>query len=457
MFIRSHDTGLGYKRASRSIRRALLLGLIGVFLVAGCDVALGGLERQLSSIVGPYRFSVFGWEVGTLANEIKQVFVPGERVEGNETEIVREYFSLIGEVRSLESEIDVAQSAHVGDLASLQAKLESLKERRSELEDTVEGILERQIRGVLIEERILNPLDNYLPLNSVFPPVNFEFERPPHLLVVSPRDRIELAQRYLLSQSLSDDERDGIESEADALGVSSLVVEIGGFAATYPTTVVDTPDLRSAIYTVVEEWLHQYLAFRPLGFLYILDATGLRESEDVATRNETLAGMVSQEVGARVYEKYYAEQSEADPAGDAETENDAPGFDFYEEMRETRRAVDELLDQGKVEEAEWLMELKREQFAAEGYHIRKLNQAYFAFHGIYGYHPASVSPIHAELKALRVESTSLKEFLDKAAWMSVTPAQALAMVCAVVVIPIAVGVWLRRWLVRRLGKRSEPS
>jgi hypothetical protein len=38
---------------------------------------------------------------------------------------------------------------------------------------------------------------------------------------------------------------------------------------------------------------------------------------------------------------------------------------------------------GKVELAEEFMEERRQFFWKKGYHIRKLNQAYFAFHGAY--------------------------------------------------------------------------
>jgi len=64
------------------------------------------------------------------------------------------------------------------------------------------------------------------------------------------------------------------------------------------------------------------------------------------------------------------------------------------------------------------MEEKRQYLASMGYYIRKLNQAYFAFHGTYGDSPASISPIGAELKQLREQSASLKAFLDTAAAMT---------------------------------------
>jgi hypothetical protein len=61
------------------------------------------------------------------------------------------------------------------------------------------------------------------------------------------------------------------------------------------------------------------------------------------------------------------------------------------------------------------MEERRQFLATQGYRIRKLNQAYFAFYGTYADDPTSISPIGVELRKLREQSGSLKEFLDNAA------------------------------------------
>ena len=48
-----------------------------------------------------------------------------------------------------------------------------------------------------------------------------------------------------------------------------------------------------------------------------------------------------------------------------------------------------------------------------GYAIRKINQAYFAFHGSYADSPSggSVSPVYGQLIAVRNNSESTAEFL----------------------------------------------
>jgi hypothetical protein len=57
------------------------------------------------------------------------------------------------------------------------------------------------------------------------------------------------------------------------------------------------------------------------------------------------------------------------------------------------------------------MEERRQLFIANGYPIRKLNQAYFAFHGTYAASAASISPIGDQVQKLRDNSDSLSDFL----------------------------------------------
>lgn len=87
-------------------------------------------------------------------------------------------------------------------------------------------------------------------------------------------------------------------------------------------------------------------------------------------------------------------------------------------MREIRSAVDKLLANREIERAEELMEKRRQYLASKGYHIRKLNQAYFAFHGAYADEPTSVNPIGAQMREWRSRSTSLREFLSTVSAMT---------------------------------------
>jgi len=135
---------------------------------------------------------------------------------------------------------------------------------------------------------------------------------------------------------------------------------------------------------------------------------------EIIIMNETLTSMVSKEIGTLVIENYYPQYER----GDNQAQIAGSEFDFNREMRDIRRIVDNYLAHGEIEQAEEFMEQKRQYLASEGYYIRKLNQAYFAFYGTYADSPTSISPIGVELKKLRNQSASLKEFLDRVAAMT---------------------------------------
>ncbi len=393
------------------IRMGLIIvtAMMSLVLLGGSCAPAPDFDKQLKSVVKPYRFSVAGWEFRTIPAEVGKWLFHGPQKANDEVNLVSEYFATAGQIKSLKTEIEaVKKGDKAGDLASLQAKRDDLQEQRAANNETVEGIIARQIKETLVEEGIYNPI---VGRKVSFPPLVFRLEPPPNMLVISPRERIESMREIPLQSAISRDDTEAIEAEIDKLNVSSLVVGLGGFA-TYPSVVSNESDLQFTLNTVAEEWLHQYLAFKPLGFRYLLDLSGITRDYEIATMNETLAGMVSKEIGAIVYEKYYA-QPENQPEPVAQ-----PDFDFNREMREIRRAVDQYLAQGEIKTAEEFMEQKRQYLAGKGYYIRKLNQAYFAFHGTYADRPTSISPIGVELKELRQQSASLKEFLETVSEMT---------------------------------------
>jgi hypothetical protein len=61
------------------------------------------------------------------------------------------------------------------------------------------------------------------------------------------------------------------------------------------------------------------------------------------------------------------------------------------------------------------MEERRELFVTNGYHIRKLNQAYFAFYGAYADQPGATGsdPIGPLLRDIRDHSDSVHQFLER--------------------------------------------
>jgi hypothetical protein len=92
-------------------------------------------------------------------------------------------------------------------------------------------------------------------------------------------------------------------------------------------------------------------------------------------------------------------------------------FNYRKQMRETRLVVDYLLSIGQVKRAESYMDERREFFWENGYRLRKLNQAYFAFYGSYNDTPgggaSGSTPVGPAVQQLRARSTGLKSFIDQ--------------------------------------------
>ena len=183
-----------------------------------------------------------------------------------------------------------------------------------------------------------------------------------------------------------------------------------GGVGTFPSVVSAGGSLHFALNTVAHEWLHNWFFFQPLGQHFW-------DSADMTTLNETAATLGGWEIGDRAYEAMTGIAYEHKPPGPA-SERDPNAFDFTTEMRETRQRTEELLDEGRIEEAENYMEERRLELLDRGYRIRKINQAYFAFYGSYATSAASISPIEGQMRELRERSDSLEDFIKTVARFS---------------------------------------
>jgi hypothetical protein len=194
------------------------------------------------------------------------------------------------------------------------------------------------------------------------------------------------------------------------------VVPLGGIG-TYPTMVQESSSLAWVAEVIAHEWAHNYLFFRPLGFVY---ETNLDLNPEIRTMNETAASLFGKAVSQMVLERYYPDLLPPPSTPAPDSESSPPAFDFRAEMHATRIEVDALLAQGKVEEAEAYMEARRQVFWDQGYHIRRLNQAYFAFYGAYADEPggaAGADPVGEAVRAFWERSVSPAEFLKKIGWI----------------------------------------
>ncbi|MFA5629241.1 MAG: hypothetical protein WC958_03165 [Dehalococcoidales bacterium] len=363
-------------------------------------------DRALGDVIDPYRFSLVSWEIKTLTSEIEDALIGDKNIDINNTDFVINFFDVVKEISSLEFQLSFYKNEFTPEEYDyFQNKLIRFQKERDLQKREAEKIIGLQIRETL-KDLDLYFYNDIIGFNIPFPPINFSIETPPHLLIVSPRDNISRMRESILLQDLTADEIEYIEKEVDALGYSSIVLRVGGMA-TFPAFVSNTSGLKYTLSTVVEEWFHQYFFFKTTGFLYASYLLGLYEDSDISTINETIAGIVSDEIADIVYQKYYARYFQESP----QTYASADTFDYYAEMRNIRLTVDDYLANGEVEKAEAYMEERRLYILENGYYIRRLNQAYFAFYGTYAGGSGSVNPIGDMLWDLRNNCDSVTDFI----------------------------------------------
>lgn len=410
-----------------SVLRALdhlLASTLVLLFVASASVSLPPRTtyEKARQFTRPFEFEHLSWTLDALALKLTQgaLDTPFYFEATTQKQIVRDYLQLIEEILQSEQRLQLIYSdPSVRDpqaaSAELRAHLHTLYARQRQLAPLAEAVLETQISALLAE------LDLTF-LGQPIPPVLFHISPLPYHLVISPRNKIYQETAISLVPDLPLEEQIALEDAiASHLNVSTLVVPVGGIG-TYPTMVMRTTALDWLADTIAHEWIHNWLSLRPLGIRY-------NASPELRTMNETTASIAGREIAALFMQRYYPPQTAHNgleriryraapiPPGGWPR----PVFDFRKEMYRTRVRVDELLAKGKIEEAEAYMEMRRKVFWENGYPIRKLNQAYFAFYGAYADVPggaAGEDPVGPAVRALRARSASLGEFLKTIAAMS---------------------------------------
>lgn len=394
-------------RRSWPILRWPLLIVLALSLL-GSSVLPAEIERstRIGALVSDYQFNFAGWEIAAIREKLTaQIEQPASALlYPASASLVKEYLARAREIRTLEREITGILSENgdqqTDETLDLQSQVDGLRAEQQPVRATVEQIVEAQIGRLIVNEGIEFA-------GRPFPPVLFAFTEPPKKLIVSPRERITAAYSQMLDESISLEEIGSAEQSIEQQDqLSAYITNIGGLGA-YPSMVLDRADLPWILSTVAHEWTHNYLTLFPLGLLY-------NANHDLTTINETVAEIVGDELGLKAQQMYYPESL---PPADATAESstpaaeEPPAFDFNAEMRHTRETVDKFLALGLVDEAEKYMELRRLLFVENGFPLRKLNQAYFAFHGSYGTSAASTSPIGPKLERLRELTPDLHTFL----------------------------------------------
>ena len=392
--------------------RWLRKGLVAVALALVVLAAGHGESRpsDLDLAVAPHKFSLVRWELSHFLD--KWVHKLGDNLPWNSAPAragriaqAQEFFALGTRLRELERRLSfpletTGSPLSSGEERSLREQVERLKRERGRMQAEVEETIEAEVSAILVQEGSASRI------GLIFPPVDTVLSSSPSVLILSPRDRIHRLRTVLLNPGLDDEERGRVEERVFKKENLAALVERTSGVATYPSFVADSTGLRQALEITAHEWLHHWFFFQPLGQHYW-------DSAQMTTLNETAATLAGRIIGDRAFSSMTGapipRESELPPTPDP------GGFDFDAAMRETRLRTEELLAQSKIEEAEAYMEERRQLMAANGRFIRKINQAFFAFHGSYATSPASISPIDEQLKTLQSRTDSLQEFVKTVA------------------------------------------
>ena len=409
--------------ASQIFQNTLIILLSAILLVSSSVSSINSADqvRQYTRFI---EFDYVSWTVDALLLKLGQasLSVPHYLTLDEQHAVVKNYLQLVQDIDRAQHEVELIYAdPHIIDkdsqLKPWQEQLTQLRNQRNLLGPTAEEIFQKQVSQILDEFGLGT-------IGQPLPPVLFHTTPLPYALIISPRDEIRQEDNISLDPNLTLDQMVDLEKQVElALNVSALVTPIGGIGI-YPTMVMSTTSLPWLGEVVSHEWTHNYLFFRPLGLSYFT-------SGQLRTMNETTANIVGKEVSQELIRRYYPEYmpkpkptpTPEQPGQSTPTPTPEPeGFQFNKEMRITRVTVDQMLKDGKIDEAEAYMEARRQVFWDNGYLIRRLNQAYFAFNGAYADSPgggaAGTDPVGPAVVELRSRSKSLLEFLQKISQMT---------------------------------------
>lgn len=402
----------------RSIRLGLGLVILTALLFAS-NMPPGDKTEQARFFTRQIEFDYIDWTLDAVLLKLGQSALGLERYlpEQARSQLVLDYIDLLRQIGRVEAEIrqiysDPAVPDPQSASASQRQQLDEMTRRRQPLQLAAEGVLQAQISQVAASFGLTF-------LGQAVPPVLFHITAPPYALIISPRNAIRQDQDISISPDLTIPEQVDLENKIDkTLNVSSLVVGIGGVGL-YPTMVMQTTSINWLAEVVAHEWIHNTLTLHPLGASYM-------STPELRIMNETAASIAGKELGAAVIERFYPEYAPPPPAPVSPQNTpqpepaEPPAFNYNREMHTTRIEVDRLLALGDISGAETYMESRRRFMWENGYQIRKINQAFFAFYGAYADQEAGAAgqdPVGAAVRQLRAQSANLAAFIDHIQWM----------------------------------------
>lgn len=390
----------------RATMVVLLTTLMGASVISFQDQ-----QAQIRYFTRPVEFDFLDWTVAATISKIGQwsLGTTNYMTRDARIELVESYLLELEETQRLQTRAEELfgnpdRSEAEAELDAVLMELDRQRSGLQRLRPVAETVLQEEV-GVVLQAM------DFSVLGAPLPPVLMRFTPLPTAFIVSPRDEIRQEANISLRVGLTLEEQIALERHVEsALDVSTLIVPIGGMG-TYPTMIQQSTALPWITEVIGHEWTHNYLTLHPLGVNYA-------QTPELRTMNETTASLMGVEFSERVLGRTFPEylppaetSIPVEPPVEPAQEN---LFDFRAEMRVTRLRVDDLLAEGEINAAEEYMEARRAIFWEHGYHIRKLNQAYFAFHGAYADEPGGAAgddPVGAAVRSIWETVGSPADFL----------------------------------------------
>ncbi len=388
-------------------------------LLPGESFSPASLNFRLGRLTSGRQFNFIVWNGQALARKMAFGLLAPQRWmdEEQRAQWVLAYLDTLEQTYRLSQQIADAYTnpelsepeQATAEIRQERARLRAWLDARAPL---TEAILGEQVASVLQSTGMGT-------LGQLWPSVSGTFTPLPTLLILSPRAVIRSDYQITLQADMTAADMTELERSIELAlpDYSAYITPIGGLSA-YPAMVLEFPALDWLLEVMAHEWTHHYLSVYPLGIHY----STYGETRAI---NETSAELVGTWVGQMAIERFYApylgrEKALPQPLRRSATPKNGasapPRFDFYAEMHRTRVAVDRLLAEGRIEDAELYMELKRRYLVAQGYALRRLNQAYFAFHGAYAGQPdgaAGEDPIGPAVRRLWARTGNPTTFLHQ--------------------------------------------
>ena len=394
----------------------LLACVICAVLLGAANVVSVGQNDQIRRFSRAYEFDYLEWELDAFFQKAVQAATKAEKLLNSDQQmrVVNSYLLTVREQNQLETDLrNASASPNASDKLKVPELTQALDRKTGEFE-----VLSRLAESVIQNQTELSLASLGFGLGGqVLPPVLYQVSEMPMNLIVSPRTEISTIFEINLEPGLSVLEREKIESGIFRdFSLAALVEPIGGLGA-YPTMVMQSSDIAWLLETVSHEWTHNWLTFHSLGLRYFT-------SNQLRTINETTASISGKEISQQTLKTWYPQYLPVDEKNKPATTKkpfvpEKESFSFRKEMHTTRVRVDAFLAEGKVEESEAYMESRRVFLWENGYHLRKINQAYFAFYGSYNDTPgggaAGDDPVGPVVQQYRKQFEDFHRFMLKIA------------------------------------------